>query len=135
MDTHVSICSHVTCDFTPTLHFASVCWFVRHIELFLLFVLASLLLPKCSSDLKCGPCPLACDWDSRVSGLSFFAVISGQKRVVEDFGPTPFLLLGLRNIGARISLDSYHTRVEAHLGNIYVQNTAFQDPQDEDDHV
>ena len=31
--------------------------------------LASLLLPKRSSDLKYGPCPPARDWGSRVSGL------------------------------------------------------------------
>ena len=31
--------------------------------------LALPLLPKCSGDLKYGPCPPARDWDSRVSGL------------------------------------------------------------------
>ena len=33
--------------------------------------LALLLLPKCSGDLKYGPCPPARDWGSRVSGLVF----------------------------------------------------------------
>ena len=33
--------------------------------------LAIPLLPKCSTDLKYGPCPPARDWGSRVSGLVF----------------------------------------------------------------
>ena len=36
-------------------------------------VFALLLLPKCSTDLKYGPCPPARDWGSRVSGLVFFS--------------------------------------------------------------
>ena len=60
---------------------------------------------------------------------------SGHKRAVEDFGPTPFLIFGLKDIGARASLESYHVRAEAHLGGIYVQSTVYQDPYDEDDHV
>ena len=55
----------------------------------------------------------------------------GSKRVVEDFGPTPFIIIGLKDVGTRISLESYHTRVEAHLGGIYVQNTVYNDPHDE----
>ena len=45
---------------------------VRHTLLFFLFFLrslASLLLPKWSSDLKNSPCPPTRDWGSRVSGL------------------------------------------------------------------
>ena len=33
--------------------------------------LAIPLLPKCSTDLKNGPCPPARDWGSRVSGLVY----------------------------------------------------------------
>lgn len=55
--------------------------------------------------------------------------------MVEDLGPTPFLIIGLKDLGARVSLESYHLRVEAHLGGIYVQNTVYHDPYDEDEHV
>ena len=34
--------------------------------------LALLLLPKCSTDLKYGPCPPECDWGSRLSGLVYY---------------------------------------------------------------
>ena len=37
--------------------------------------LASLLLPKRSSDLKFGPCSPARDWGSRVSGLVYFDIV------------------------------------------------------------
>ena len=42
--------------------------------------LAILLLHKCSADIKYGPCPLARDWGSRVSGLihSWSRVIRGR---------------------------------------------------------
>ena len=45
------------------------------------FFFTLLLLPKCSTDLKYGPCPAAHNWVSRVSGLvvftrSFLQVIS-----------------------------------------------------------
>ena len=55
---------------------------VHHILLFSGFYLFTLLLlPKCSTDLKYGPCPAAHNWVSRVSGLvvftrSFLQVIS-----------------------------------------------------------
>ena len=51
-------------------------------------------------------------------------MLAGHRRVVEDLGPTPFLIIGLKDLGARISLESYHLRVEAHLGGIYVQVNA-----------
>ena len=38
--------------------------------------LAMLLLPKCSTIRKYGPCPPARDWGSRVSGLVFFCHLS-----------------------------------------------------------
>ena len=51
-------------------------------------------------------------------------MLAGHRRVVEDLGPTPFLIIGLKDLGARVSLESYHLRVEAHLGGIYVQVNA-----------
>ena len=43
--------------------------------------LASLLLPKWSSDLKYGPCPAARDWGSRVSGLFLVACSSCRSKL------------------------------------------------------
>ena len=57
-------------DSTPRFVGPLVRWSVRHTLLFL-WSLASLLLPKRSSDLKYGPCPSARDWGSRVPGLVF----------------------------------------------------------------
>ena len=37
-------------------------------------ILAIPLLPKCSTDLKYGPFPPACDWDSSVSGLVSYKI-------------------------------------------------------------
>ena len=71
----------------------------------LLRSLASLLLPKWSSDLKNSPCPPACDWGSRVSGLvqlndpwwtnsdhTSFAVAIPQLKRAKAFG-TPDIII------------------------------------------
>ena len=78
---HVSIClwsksdavliyifSRVHATLQPALY---VGWsMVGHVLLYDFF-LTPLLLPKCSSDLKYGPCPPAHNFGSRVSGLVF----------------------------------------------------------------
>ena len=56
------------CDSTPRFLGPLVCRSVRHILLFF-SSMASLLLPKWTSNLKWGSCPLARDWWSRVSSL------------------------------------------------------------------
>ena len=46
---------------------------------------ASMLLPKCSGDLKYGPCPPTRDWGSCVSGLVFCVATYAK---VPDWSPT-----------------------------------------------
>ena len=61
--------------------------------------LAIPLLPKCSTDLKYGPCPPARDWGSRVSGLVFSNFISFfPKSKSISFNASRFYSLSLPNI-------------------------------------
>ena len=70
--------------FSPFLHLLEFSWIIfifgldhkKKITLSVMFSIsyvlrswASLHLPKCSGDLKYGPCPPARDWGSRVSGF------------------------------------------------------------------
>ena len=69
----VCIFSHMQRDSTPALSVGrSVGWLVGRSHFTFEYVFCSLtilLLPKCSGELKYGPCPPARNWGSRVSSL------------------------------------------------------------------
>ena len=69
-DSVTEIFSRVLRDSTPRFVRRSIGWSVGHTLLFYVFYSSTiLLLPKCSGELKYGPCPPAHDWGSRVSSL------------------------------------------------------------------